>query len=143
MGYEEDFEEEDNQVITDYNSASLMNMRIDEILKDINKHKRTAEFSKWNADLDAFWCEVGADTIGGGKEDIEMMNLNRELLSVAPIINWSSYSQGFEELSEKQERIKNRQYQLLTNKEMYIRRLMSSQGKLTKKRDESAFYMNT
>lgn len=141
--YEDTYEETDNNVITDYNSASLMNMRIDEILKDVNKHKRNAQFSSWNADLDAFWCEVGADTEKGGKEDNQIIELNKKISTASPIMNWSSHSQGFKGLTSYQEILKNKQYLLLNEKEMYIRRLMSSQGKLTKKRDESSSYMNT
>jgi hypothetical protein len=143
MGYSDDGEEINENIITDYNSASLMNMRIDEILKDVNRHKRNAQFSNWNGDLDAFWCEVGADVKKGSKEDLDMMELNKKVATVSPIINWSSHSRGFEKLNIEQEIIKNKQYLILTEKEMYIRRLMSEQGKLTKKRDDSSTYMNT
>lgn len=136
-------DETSEKIITDYNSAALMNMRVDEILKDINKHKRKAEFCKWNADLDTFWCEIGADTVEGGDEDKKIISLNMDLLKVSPLLDWNNYSKGFNELTKQQELLKNKQYQILNKKEMYIRRLMSSQGKLTKKRDESSHYMDT
>lgn len=137
----EDFEDSDDKRISTFNSSGLINLRINELLQDVNRHKRTAEFSKWNADLDAFWCELAADEEEGGEEDKKKMVIDKKLSQVSPIMNWSSYSQGFQELTQQQKILKYKQYILLTEKELFLRRLMSRQGKGTKFREAAEDYM--
>ena len=137
----EDFEGESEDRVSTFNSAGLINLRINELLQDVNRHKRTAEFSKWNADLDAFWCELAADTKEGDEEDLKKAEFDKKLSVVAPIVNWGMYSYGFKGLTREQEVLKYKQYLLLTEKELFLRRLMSKQGKGTKFREAAEDYM--
>jgi len=141
MEDEGEFEEVEENRISTFNSSGLINLRINELLQDVNRHKRTAEFSKWNADLDAFWCELAADEKEGGEEDLKKIEIDKKLSQVSPIVNWSSFSQGFQGLTQQQEVLKYKQYIILTEKELFLRRLMSKQGKGTKFREAAEDYM--
>lgn len=141
MEDEGDFEEGSEERIATFNSSGLINLRINDLLQDVNRHKRKAEFSNWNADLDAFWCELAADTKEGGEEDVAFIAIQKKLASASPIVNWGNYSKGFENITKAQEVLKNRQYLLLMEKELFLRRLMSRQGKGTKFREAADDYL--
>ena len=47
--------------LSKYNSASLMNMRLNNLWILVNEHARKAHYSEWSAILDRVWCELASD----------------------------------------------------------------------------------
>ena len=43
------------------NSASLINMRINNIWLEVNKAAVSGNYFRWNSHLDRIWCELGGD----------------------------------------------------------------------------------
>ena len=116
--------------ISRYNSAALINLRINEILIDCNNHKRQGKFLSWNGDLDALWCELVGDVKKGEKEEEEYLKINYELSKLSPILNWDTYIE-INEITEEDKQSHAKQYQKLLEKEEFLRRLQNEQGKGT------------
>ncbi len=118
--------------ISKYNSGALINLRLNELWQDAHKHKRRGDYSNWNGDLDAVWCELAGDVKEGEDKDKQFIQINVELSEFTPIINWSDNSENyFEEINSKQRLIMQKQYLQLIKKEVFLRRLQNVQGKGT------------
>jgi len=148
---EEVFDDEQELKISDYNSALFINKRLNDLWEDANKHKRRGAYSDWNGDLDAVWCELAGDVPEGEiNKDTKEFELNvdekkyilitRELGKLTPLMNWGSKS-GFNASIPQQILLKTKQYKVLMDKEIFLRRLMNRQGKGTKYRDNMDDYM--
>lgn len=116
--------------VSKYNSGALINLRLNELWQDAHKHKRKAQYSSWNGDLDAVWCELAGDVIEESGNDKAFTNLNQELSKLSPIINWDGNG-GFNKISELQKLNRQKQYLKLIKKEVFLRRLQNVQGKGT------------
>jgi len=151
-----EYGEEPEFKISDYNSAFFINQRLHNLWLDANNHKRSGAYEAWNADLDAVWCELAGDVPiideknlkkakekGKEIEDIEgdYKKIKLKLKECTPIINWNQRT-TFDKTPKKQIEMKTKQYQLLTEKEIFLRRLQNKQGKGTKYRDSLDDYMD-
>ncbi len=116
--------------ISKYNSGALINLRLNELWQDSHKHKRKAEYSSWNGDLDAVWCELAGDVKEGDEKDKDWDKLNLDLSRLSPIINWNN-SSGFNRVVYSQKLRMQKQYLELIKKEVFLRRLQNIQGKGT------------
>ncbi len=136
---DEDFGDEEELKISDFNSAMFINQRLHNLWLDANNNKRKGAFSNWNGDLDAVWCELAGDvdpgTEAGRKTEEVFAELNRKIGEVSPLINWGFTAGSFNTVDPEHRHKKAKQYQALMNKEIFLRRLMNSQGKGTKYRD--------
>lgn len=132
---EEKFEEEK---ISSYNSAALINIRLHEFWIDSANHKRDGKYLSWNGDLDAVWCELGGDIKDSDGNDIKWKKINQELAKLSPILNWDTYSQ-YINLTRALQLIQTQQYQKLMEKELFLRRLQNEQGKGTAYREKHQF----
>ena len=47
--------------ISKFNSANLINFRINNLWIDANNHSRAGLYNKWNSDLDCIWDELVGD----------------------------------------------------------------------------------
>lgn len=119
-----------------FNSAYFINLRTHGLWSDANEDKRKGAYSKWNGDLDAVWCELCGDVVPESKEDKEFKDINLKLGDVGPIINWTS-STGFAKPNIKQMLLKTKQYNILLQKERFLRQLQNRQGKGTAYDDDS------
>jgi len=135
--YDEEIGANDAQKISKINSAGLINLRLHNLWVDVNNHSRKGMFSLWNGDLDRLWCEMAADVIPttkGDKEDDETLRIfdtiKEKIKKLSPITNWKS-SDGFKHLDDTQKSTKQIQYEMLMEKEIFLRRLQNKQGKGT------------
>ena len=108
---------------------------MNELWQDAHKHKRNAQYSSWNGDLDAVWCELAGDVIEDSEKDKKFIELNKDLSKEAPIINWGG-STGFNEITQSQKLKRQKQYLKLIKKEVFLRRLQNVQGKGTAYNDD-------
>ena len=125
-----DSEEGEIYKVSKINSGMLIAMRLDMLWKDANKHKRSGEYSNWNGDLDAVWCELGGDEKEGGDADKKYESLTKEIANFSPVINWNT-SSGFNLIQKPDMLKKLNQYKILIKKELFLRRLQNKQGKGT------------
>tara|TARA_R100001530_G_C4248211_1_gene137127 strand:- start:116 stop:532 length:417 start_codon:yes stop_codon:yes gene_type:complete len=123
--------------ISKINSAGLINLRMHNLWEDANKHKRTGEFSKWNGDLDAIWCELVGDVDEGKEDDENFKKLNEVLGKCGILMNWNVKQDGFSSVNQTILLSKAKQYQALLLKEAFLRRLQNTQGKGTAYAEES------
>ena len=137
----EDYTEEDNEKLSKFNSAKLINMRLHNLWLDCTNHSRKGKFLGWNADLDRVWCELAADEEEGNDNFKRFDKFNDELRAINPIMNWKS-SEGFSDAESPDPEKKNKQYKKLMDKEIFLRTLMHKQGKGTAYQDDASHYMD-
>lgn len=119
------------------NSAALINLRLTNLWIDANNHSRKGQYSLWNADLDCIWRELGGDANEKSNDVKDMEKINVQLSKAAPISNWKS--EGFKKIDNNGLKKQNKQYQLLMQKELFLRRLQNKQGKGTAYEEDDDF----
>jgi hypothetical protein len=136
----QDFEAEEPK-ISKFNSAFFINKRMNDLWEDAHKHKRVGAYSDWNGDLDAVWCELAGDVKEGDDDDKKYKEINQRLGAVNPVVNWGKTG-GFNKQDTATVLKKTKQYQILIEKEIFLRRLQNRQGKGTAYDDYSSDYMD-
>ena len=127
------FSSDDIEKISKLNSGGLINLRLNDLWKDAHKHSRLGMYSSWTADLDCIWSELGGEYQSKSEEQIEFNNLNKQLSSIR---NWSS-NLGFKRMTDSDKLEMARQYIILRQKELFLRRIQNKQGKGTAYSDGS------
>ena len=127
--------------VSKINSAFLINLRIDAIIKDLNRHSRSGRYHEWNDDLDRLWLEIGSDTPEGSPEELEYEKLTNAYLDVV-VTGVLPIKKGFSTVTTEQKNTMGRQKLALMKKEMFLRRLINKQGKGTAYQDNSDDYMD-
>ena len=112
------------------NSGWLIILRINELWKDTHKHSRIANYSAWNSDLDRIWCELASDIKAGSEEDKTFKEFNQKIGALGKL-KIGSRPQGFRNFDTTETMNHTKQYQILMEKEIFLRRLMNEQGKGT------------
>jgi hypothetical protein len=122
------------------NAAALINLILADLWRDSYRHSRTGEFSKWNADLNCLWIELGGDVEDNGDEVKQFEIIESELAQIGSLVK--KKADGFKE-ADNDELIKAaKQYRLLMKKALFLKRLQNKQGKGTAYKDESDYYMD-
>ena len=139
MQYLHSMDQESNESsykVSKYNSAIAQLMRIDSLWKDAHSHSRSGQYDKWNADLDKVWAEIAGD-LDKKKGDPDTVAYNEFTIRLAetgalprPVII------GFERLPEGYSLRKAKQFQILLEKEIWLRQLQNKLGKGTAYADE-------
>lgn len=122
-----------------YNAAIAQLYRLDGLLQDANRHARSNNFIKWNLDLDALWRELSEDVTLGGEEHKRYLNFNDRLVK-SKFFSLGN-TNGFSSPSQQYLMIKSIHYQILSEKEIWLRQLMNKFGKGTQYEDDIADYM--
>ena len=130
----EQFDYNEESKTSKLNSGGSINLRLDELWKDAHKHSRHGMYSLWNADLDCIWSELGGEYDDDSKEIKKFNEINIKLILTK---NWNSNTHGFKKPSKEDRYEMARQYLLLRQKEMFIRRIQNKQGKGTAYSDGS------
>jgi hypothetical protein len=114
-------------------------IRLDSLWKDVNNHARLGLYSKWNSDLDRVWCElardVKEDTYTEKKKDYD--KFDEDLAKTKGFLDKGK--EGFQEPTEEEKESRNKQYKILMEKELFLRRLENELGKGTKWEDDDDF----
>lgn len=120
------------------NSGGLINLRLDYLWKDAHKHSRAGLYSSWSADLDCIWSELGGEYDLDSKQQKEFDSINKKL---GFIKNWTIIK-GFKKSSKEDKLEMARQYIILRQKELFLRRVQNDQGKGTAYSDGSEYDWN-
>jgi len=132
-------DEKEEKKISKYSSGINIIMRLDILWKDAHNHSRNGLFAKWNADLDRIWCELARDL-----DDDEFKEKKKEFdkfdedLKKLKGFEDNALS-GFEKLSKEQIEKRDKQYRILMDKELFLRRLENYVGKGTTWDEESEY----
>jgi DNA-binding protein H-NS len=133
--------------LSKYNTSFFINVRLDLIWKDANAHSCRGMLNQWNLDLDAIWRELARDIgfeKGKNSENAEKKfetkqekynEFNEQLSKEGALTDFYS-SNGFERITKEEIEKKNKQYQILSRKEIFLKRLENELGKGTKFQDD-------
>lgn len=143
------YEKEESEItkLSKFNSAALISLRLHNLWVDVNNHSRKGVYAMWNGDLDRLWCELAADVMPSQKKEgendktvkkdsdndkiIKAYNkIKEDVKEVHPIKNWKT-SSGFEGINSDEQDSQLKQYEILMDKEIFLRRLQNKQGKGT------------
>jgi hypothetical protein len=123
--------EEQEQKISKYNSGIAQIYRLDNLWKDASNHSRVGQFQKWNCDLERIWCELARDLketdYATKKKEFDKFD---EDLSDSGKFEDNATS-TFEDLTSEQVTKRNKQYKILLEKDLFLRRLENFVGKGT------------
>lgn len=142
--------EENQELKSKYNSGVNILIRLDSLWKDANNHSRAGLYSKWNNDLDTIWSELARDLnekeyqdskdedgkiIKGYKSKFGDFDI--ELAKVGAFED--EIGNSFNPLTKEQIEKRQKQYRLLREKELFLRRLENHLGKGTAWEDEDGY----
>ena len=122
--------------ISKYSSGINIIIRLDLLWKDTHLHSRQGKYSLWNTDLDRIWLELARDL----KEDryIDVKNdfedFDRKINELGKISD--SPPEGFKEFTSEDIQKRNKFYEILVNKQLFLARLENELGKGTSWDDE-------
>tara|TARA_R100000750_G_scaffold62064_1_gene54667 strand:- start:1013 stop:1435 length:423 start_codon:yes stop_codon:yes gene_type:complete len=134
----EEYDGTPEEITSRFNSGMLINLRLNNLWILTHNFARKGHYSDWSGVLDRIWCELSADIAETkeGEETNKKFNDVEEELSKVGVTNWGKVS-GFAEKDSKTKLIMTKQYRLLMQKEIFLRKLQNKQGKGTAYYDES------
>lgn len=129
--------EEPEAKISKYNTGLAIIYRLDNLWKDANRHSRSGQYSQWDLDLDNIWRELARDLDDTeyGKKKIKFDEFTEKLVKSGKF--YDSTPDGWKDLSKDEIKNRNKQYRVLTEKELFLKRLENHLGKGTAWSDES------
>jgi len=126
--------------ISKINAAGLINLLILELWKEAYKHSRDGMLSKWNACLNCLWMEFAGDVEPGSEQEKDFKEIQNRLIATGSLTK--NKVSGFSE-PEQSELVKSaRQYLILMDKSVFLKRLQNKQGKGTAYREDSDDYLD-
>lgn len=120
--------------VSKYNSAIAQLQRLDNLWLDCHRHSRSGNYAAWNSDLDKIWCELASDTKENGTEEKKFNDFVKKIASYGRLSQ--PVNVGFSVPTQLDMIRKAKQYMVLLEKEIWLRRLQNSQGKGTKYDDD-------
>ena len=135
--------ENSDSLTSKYNSAALINLTIAELWKDSYRHSRAGEFSKWNADLNCIWVELGGDLKEDNEKDNDYIKqFDKVEDELAALGSLTKKKTGFNVTTQKETLTYAAQYKVLMKKALFLKRLQNKQGKGTAYEDDMDSYMD-
>jgi hypothetical protein len=118
-------EDEENKT-SKINSAGLINSTLEKLWIECYTAMANGNYSLWNIKLDSIWSILGGDCKKGSDEDNSINKINLEIYNAGNLKGKMGIGFG------KKENPNNAlHYQLLLQKNLFLRRLQNSQGKGT------------
>ena len=129
--YNADVNDESESGQSRLNAAGLINATLERLWSESYNAMANSDFSKWNIKLDSIWAILGGDVKPQGKVEIKINDLDLKIYGTGSLSMVKSA--GF-----KKEVNPNRakQYHLLKQKSLFLRRLQNKQGKGTAYADD-------
>lgn len=120
--------ENEEDKISRINSAGIINITLENLWRDCYSAMAKADLTTWNRKLDAIWVLLGGDVVPKSKDDIEFTKLDLKIYGTGSL---NCKKIGFEKTCEDDSIRSAKQYHLLKEKSLFLRRLQNSQGKGT------------
>ena len=125
-------ERENNQQVSKYNSGVAIIYRLNDLWIDAHRDSRAGSFSKWNGDLDRIWCELAADLKNDKEFNVFKKDIERCDSKLAKVGNFQDQApEGFAKPDPNLLKDRSKQYKILMEKELFLRRLQNHLGKGT------------
>lgn len=125
-----------------YNAGVAIQMRLDGLWKEANSFVLNEQYYKWNTVLDRIWSELARDIkVDEFKDKIknniveikgygnQYKEFDEELLKLGKIVD--TEPEGFKKITQNDLDKRRKQYSILMNKEIFLRRLENHLGKGT------------
>jgi len=129
---------EDEVKVSKYNSGINIIMRLDTLWKDTHRDARMGDYAKWNNDLDRVWVELARDLTdkeyNEKKDEFDKFDNKLGQLGKLRTIEPKKWEVKKPEIKEKRKtEVENqsKQYKILMEKELFLRRLENHLGKGT------------
>jgi len=127
--------------ISKHSSGVSIIIRLDQLWKNCHSYKRNGQYRRWNEELDSVWLELARDL----KEDVDETKdykklkdvfdgFDKEIKKIGQIID--ERPAGFEELTKEQIENRNKHYEKIMEKQLFLARLENKIGKGTSWDDE-------
>ena len=123
----ETFQEEERRM-SKINAAGLINITLENLWKEGYSAMAKGNLVLWNRKLDAVWLILGGDVGKNKTEETEFNKLDEELHKLGSL---SHQTEGFAKIQSDTQNTIAKQYFLLRNKSLFLRRLQNNQGKGT------------
>ncbi len=115
-----------------YNSGLAQIYRIDELWKNAHKLRLAGRFMSWSSEMDGIWCELSRDLFQGDdfdEWDDKYQAIEKKLNDTGNFKD--SKPNDFQGLDAKDIENRNKQYKLLIDKDILLRKLENHVGKGT------------
>jgi len=132
--------ESEDKIKSKYSSGINIILRLDQLWKDTHLHSRKDLFYDWNNDLDCIWRELARDLMSetAYKEwKSKIDDINGKLKKLGRFED--NAPAGFEEPSQKMLEKREKQYELLNEKQLLLARLENFLGKGTTEEEEDDY----
>ena len=123
--------ESEEVLISKHSSGVSIIIRIDGLWKDANIHSCAGQYSKWNTKLDVIWRELARDILENDydKKKKEFDKFDEDLVKVGAFKDTGSDT--FEDITTNETKERSKQYRILNDKELFLKRLENKLGKGT------------
>jgi hypothetical protein len=124
--------EEQEQKLSKFSGAINILIRLNNLWTDSHNHSRAGLFKRWNSDLDRIWIELVGDLSVKIFEDKkkEFDSFDDKLFKLGEFQD--HINDGFECITKDQIEKRNKQYKILMEKELFLKRIENEFGKGTK-----------
>jgi hypothetical protein len=134
MAFRRDFNEPVEEDKTSrINAAGIINISLENLWRDAYSALSKGNLVLWNRKLDSIWIILGGDVKKGSEEDIKYDKMDLQLYLTGSL---NHKTIGFEKHTPNESINMAKQYLLLKEKSLFLRRLQNSQGKGTAYLDE-------
>jgi hypothetical protein len=139
MEEETNFEDDAEKALSKINSASIINITLNELFKDFFRHYRDGKFLSANNDLDCIWTVLGGEKgIEGTDVEIKYSNLDLKIKGLRDSLS----TIGFTTINKDNISMFGVQKKALIDKALFLRRLLNNQGKGTAYHSADEDYMD-
>lgn len=129
--------EEEQLKVSKYSSGVNILLRIDELWKQSHRYRILSQYKKWNVILDSIWTELARDLDEKEYEDKKKIfdMFDRDLIEYGSIIDDLENELGFKPITKDILEKRNKQYEKLMEKQLFLTRLENKLGKGTTWKD--------
>lgn len=128
MAWKDVNKEGDEEKISRINAAGLTNITLENLWRDVYSTIASGDLVRWNRKLDAIWMNLGGDCKESGDEGKFINKIDLKIYNLGALKNKIV---GFSKETKNNPLNTTKQYLLLKEKTLFLRRLQNKQGKGT------------
>ena len=117
-----------------YNTSGFINLRLNDLWIKVNNATIAGNYHQWNFILDVIYRELTRDFPVKAQQETEFNDLNAAVKKLLPL--WRPTNPDFNNKAVLSESLKEKQYEAIDKKDIFLRRLENSVGKGSSYKDE-------
>lgn len=123
--------DENEQKVSKYSSGINIILRLDLLWKESHLYAKSGQYSQWNNVLDCIWRELARDLNDDNYQNKldKLEDIENKIKDTMPFHD--SEPEGFRKPTTKEIENRNKQYQYLNEKQLFLARLENFLGKGT------------